>query len=245
MELEREQAGVARELRVVIVEHGDARAVEPNLGVRSVGDDAVGVPRGRGAEERFVVVGLAEFFRPAAAVGRDGEARAPDGERAAPFFVMDVAEVALAEIDVGLVALGMSIGQALAAIEDAGVGIRRTAEAEFGGQLEIGNLALPVEKLVIRECGAGGDFTGDRAVLDAPERGVAIPASECAAIEEWLRCGRGRVGNQTEGERRDGETRRRQERSEFHGAKGNRCGRGAGGWGSGAAESGALTRPVQ
>src|SRR5690349_21019117 len=95
--------------RAVIIEHRDACAVEPEFDVRGVHDDAVGIPGRRGTKQRAILVGLAEFFRPPPAVRCDRNATPARRERAATAFLVDVAEIAIAEIDVGLVTLRETI----------------------------------------------------------------------------------------------------------------------------------------
>ena len=192
VQLEGEQTGVARNPGLVIIEHGDPRAVQPHFDVRGLGDNSVAVPRGREAKKGFVIVDLTELFRPPPPVGRDRQTRAAGCEHTAAAFLMDVSKAARAEINIGLVAFGAAVGQPLRTKLDAGVGRRRTRQAKLRREFEIGNLTLPVEEFVLRERGARGDFAGDGAVLDVPIGGATRPTSERFPIEDWLRCGRRR-----------------------------------------------------
>ena len=192
VQLEREQTGVARNPSLVIIEHGDPRAIQPHFDVRGLGDDPVAVPRRRGAKKGFVIVDLTKFFRPPPPVGRDRQTRAARREHTAAAFLMDVSKAPRAEIDVGLVTFGAAVGQPLRTELDAGVGRRRTRQAKLRREFEIGNLTLPVEEFVLRELGARDDFAGDGAVLDAPLGSATRPTSERFPIEDRLRRGRRR-----------------------------------------------------
>ena len=225
VQLQREQAGMAREPGLVVVERRNPRAVEPHFQVRSARDDAVVVPRGRRTAEGPIVLGLAKFLRPPASVGRDGKTHAPGREGAAPAFFVNIPEVAFAQIDVRLIPFREAVGQTLAAKQNARVGVRRSAKAKFRGQLEVGDFALPVKKLVFCQGGVGRDLPGDRAVLDAPQGRVALPPGEGFSVEERAgdrlrRKGRGRENGGSDAARADEE----QQQRGAHGAEANRDG---------------------
>ena len=187
VQLQREQSGVARQPGLMVVEHRNPRPVEPHFEVRRARHDAVVVPRGRGPAEGPIVLGLAEFLRPSAAVGRDGKTHAPVGEGAAPALFVDVPEVTVPEIDIRLIAFREAVGQTLAAKQKARIRVRRSAQPKFRRQFEVGDFTLPVEKLVRGERRAGADLPGDRPVLDAPQGRVALPPRERFSVKERAR----------------------------------------------------------
>ena len=108
------------------------------------------------------------------------------GQPAAVILPVARARVLVRRIHVGLVAADLPLARAFPTADlDAGVGEARIGHAELGLDFEISGLAAaPNEERVCR----GGIFlrrlAGDRAVLDAPEAAIAVPAGERFAVED-------------------------------------------------------------
>jgi hypothetical protein len=93
-------------------------------------------------------------------------------------LVVDPPEPGLAVVEIGLVALGAAIRQPLAAKLNPRVGRRVALDPVFEREVEVGDRAIPPEKLVVAEFFTGGYLPGDSAVLDPPAVGRSAPARE-------------------------------------------------------------------
>ena len=164
--------------------------------VVSAGDDVVLVPTVSLDDlgEFAAVAELLDDLRPV--VGADHGFLAALGEDAAVILAVANARVVVVAVHVGLVAADLPLARAFPTADlDARVGEARIRHAELGLDLEIGGLAAAPNEERVRP---GGVFlrrlAGDRAVLDAPEPGIAVPAGERFAVEDRLEPFLGRRG---------------------------------------------------
>ena len=66
----------------------------------------------------------------------------------------------------------------------------RAGHSVLALQLEVrGRAAAPDEKCVLREAPIGRAFADDRAVLDPPERRIAVPSLQRRSVEDRLEAG--------------------------------------------------------
>ena len=188
MQLQREPPCEFRLLGVAVVEHGGECVVDPHCHVRRGGADAVAVPI-VSPHDCANRIRRREDVEPRAAVRGDRQAHAPLHEQPAAVLVVDPPEPGLAVVEIGLVALGVAVRQPLAAILDSRVGRRISLDSVFEREIEVGDRAIPPEKLVVAEFFTGGYLRSDCAVLDPPAVGRAAPAGERAAVKDRPRLG--------------------------------------------------------
>ena len=189
--LQREDAVHLPLLRIVVGHVDHQLAVDLLDEVIAVGDDVVLVPVVL-LDGLRQFVGVAELLDDLRLVVRaDDGLLAAQGEDAAAALVVEDAGVLVLAVHVGLVAADDPLADLLrllaAAILHAGVGEARIGHAELELQLEIGRLAAaPDQKGVALGGILGGGLAGDRAVFDAPELGIAVPALKRLAVEDRL-----------------------------------------------------------
>src|SRR4029450_2466623 len=116
--------------------------------------------------------------------------------RAAAAFIVDVAGIEAAEVDVRLVSLHHPLAdrrELRAAVLNSAVG---AVQAELDLQPEVADLfSSPDEEAVQLHHLLGRGLADDLPVLHAPESRVAIPAVQRLAIEDWDEaCGGAGVG---------------------------------------------------
>ena len=196
--LEGEQAFEFAVLGVVVDELDGDLAVDLVDQAVALGDDDVLVPLGE-VDLHGVTLG----GEPLVALVVDDDALAVLHEDTATTLVVHHAVVGRIGMDVALVAADdplADLRQRLAAILDAGVA---GGALHLGAEFEILHDAVPDEELIVGEVVRSLGLAGDRAVLDGPELGVAVPAGQGLAVEERLEAFLGRKrgeGDQQEGQ---------------------------------------------
>ena len=182
------------------------------------GDDAILVPVLL-LDELGQLLAVGELLGLRLAVGTDDRLRAALGEDAAEAFAVDDAREVVVAVHVGLVAVDAPLFAFPTADLHARVVVH---ELPLDLQFEVGRLAAaPDQEGVALRRIVLGRFADDRAVFDAPELGIAVPAFERLAVEDRLEAfvgGRGRREARPQRQRQHGDERQGQEPGEtFHG----------------------------